>query len=348
MIKKGIGCLLAVVLLCGLWMNTCAEEEVCATAEQYLSQLMAIGISVEVGKNVSFDMYVTDALYAELTANDDALLHQLELRAGMAEVHYSSFGTHIHYRNAKFDDLSYAADLAGLMDILNAGPFIVDRTQYVQCSDALYEYLTTAHWSDLHRILNDCCGIVNVNYSTGLLPVIAFTPRTYYPSLLMIQAWRTGDVSALTKDEQAALAVAEQWAAQITPGDTVSVMRQIHDLICEKVAYDTAMTLPDRHSCIGALLYGTCVCDGYADTFALLGTMCGLDVRIQIGTTPSGEELLVEQGNHAWNMVRVGEAWHMVDVTWDDVGPVYDYFNLSRSDAPETHTWVWGPEGWDN
>ena len=44
MIKKGIGCLLAVVLLCGLWMNTCAEEEVCATAEQYLSQLMAIGI----------------------------------------------------------------------------------------------------------------------------------------------------------------------------------------------------------------------------------------------------------------------------------------------------------------
>ena len=107
------------------------------------------------------------------------------------------------------------------------------------------------------------------------------------------------------------------------------------------------MTLDARHSCVGALLHGRCVCDGYADTFMLLGTMCGLDVRMQIGTTPTGEELMAETGNHAWNMVRVDGEWRMADVTWDDGSASHDYFNLSRSAAPDSHIWTWGPEGWE-
>lgn len=341
-----VGVLLA-ALLCGLFVPTLADEAVCATADEYLSALMEAGASAEKGQFVSFEVPVTEELLDELSADDDALLHELELNAGLAEVHYAATGKSIRYRNSVFDDMQYADDIASLVDALNAGPLETYRNIYVQCSDELYEYLTDDIWLDLRRLLNDCCGMVDVDYTTGLLPVICFTPRRYYSSYVMIEALRSGDTSALSDDERAALDIAQQWASQVTPGDDESVMRQIHDIICANVEYDYDKTPDFCHSCVGALLHGTCVCDGYADTFMLLGTMCGLDVTIQIGGVPSGEELLVEMGNHAWNMVRVDGEWRMVDVTWDDGSGSYDYFNLSRSQAPDTHEWVWGPEGWN-
>lgn len=348
MMRKTMAGALLLALLCGCFVSAPAEEAALETTEQYLAALIEAGTSAEWGQYTSFEVHVTDGLLAELSADGDALLHQLELMAGLVEVHYNSSGTRIRYRNSVFGDALYAEDIPGLMDALNQGPFELERDIYVVCSDALYAQLTGDLWQDLRQICNDCCGMVDVRYATaGLLPVVRFTPTKYYASFRMIEALRTGDLSALSAQEQEALQVAQEWAAQIVPGDAESVMRQIHDLICERVTYDAEMTLDARHSCVGALLHGRCVCDGYADTFMLLGTMCGLDVRMQIGATPTGEELMAETGNHAWNMVRVDGEWRMVDVTWDDGSASHDYFNLSRSAAPDSHTWTWGPEGWE-
>lgn len=341
-----VGILLA-ALLCGLLAPALAEETACTTPDEYLAVLMEAGAGAEQGQFVSFDVWVTDELLAELSADDDALLHELELEAGLAEVHYAASGKYTKYRNCVFADVAYADDIDSLVDAINAGSCEPYSSIYVQCSAELYEYLTDDIWLDVRRLLNDRCGMVDVKYTTGLLPVICFTPTQYYTSYVMLKALRSGDMSTLSDDERAALEVAQQWVAQVEPGDDESVMRQIHDMICANVEYDYDKTPGQCHSCVGALLHGTCVCDGYADTFMLLGTMCGLDVSIQIGGVPSGEELLVEMGNHAWNMVRVDGEWRMVDVTWDDGSGSYDYFNLSRSEAPDTHEWVWGPEGWN-
>ena len=349
--KRAMICVLLAVLMCGILAPALAlaDDTVCATPDEYLAALMDIGAGAEKGKYVSFEMRMTEELLAELTANDDALLHELELQAGLAEVHYGSFGKYTKYKNCVFDDVAYADDIASLVDAINAGPFELRREIYVQCSPEFYEYLTNDIWTDVRRLLNDCCGMVDVTYTTGLLPVICFTPTRYYSSYIMIEALRSGDMSALSDEERAALEVARQWAQQVVPGDDETVMRQIHDMICQNVVYDYNYEIDSRHSCVGALLHGSCVCDGYADTFMLLGTMCGLDVSMQIGGTPSGEELLVEMGNHAWNMVRVNGEWRMVDVTWDDVegGVIYDYFNLGRDQVPEDHSWVWSVEGWN-
>ena len=124
-------------------------------------------------------------------------------------------------------------------------------------------------------------------------------------------------------------------------------MRQIHDMICARVRYDwdKELDFDQRHSCLGALLEGACVCEGYVDTFYLIGTLCGLGVRIQTGTVPT--EGNSSRGNHAWNWVQVNGDWRLVDVTLDDQesGTTYDYFNIPISSAPGDHVWVWGPDG---
>lgn len=345
--RRSIAVLTVLALLCALAVPALAEEAACATADEYVAALKAAAGAKPEGQYVSFDVYVTEEFRAELAA-DDSLMQRLELEAGLVSVGYGSMGTRIEYKNCVFDtDAPYAQDLDGLIDALNAGPYVLDEPRYVVCSDELNQQLNGDMWLQMGRICGDCCGMIDVVPSKGMLPVIKLTPRRYYSSYLMLEALRTGDVSALTSDEAAALEVARQWASEIAPGDEWSVMRQVHDMVCERTTYDDAQEA--RHSCVGVLLHGQAVCDGYADAFMLLGSMCGLDVRMQSGTVDVGEEMLYDEGNHAWNMVKIDGEWLMLDTTWDDVdGTIYDYFGLSRAQASADHSWDWGPEGWND
>lgn len=92
------------------------------------------------------------------------------------------------------------------------------------------------------------------------------------------------------------------------------------------------------YSAYGALVDGDAVCQGYALAFKLL-----LD-EMEIESVITSSAAM----NHAWNMVKLGEAWYHVDVTWDDATPDrpggggYTYFLLS--DATNT---ALGRSGWE-
>ena len=91
------------------------------------------------------------------------------------------------------------------------------------------------------------------------------------------------------------------------------------------------------YTAAGSLLYGTSVCNGYAEAMELLLMCSGIDTYMVVGTA-DGE-------SHAWNIVKLNGEWYHVDVTWDDPLPdtedqiVHVYLNIDDAVMERTHTW---------
>lgn len=79
-----------------------------------------------------------------------------------------------------------------------------------------------------------------------------------------------------------------------------------------------------------ALIKGSAVCTGYAETLCCLYNLVGIDCLYVSGWVQTDTELF----RHAWNIARVGGSWYVFDATWD--ATVWDdggyrplYFGLS-------------------
>jgi len=113
----------------------------------------------------------------------------------------------------------------------------------------------------------------------------------------------------------------------------------IHDAIIERCSYASDET--DNflyHTAYSAAVLGKSVCQGYAELAALLFTSAGIE-----NYYVEGESKGV---GHAWNIVRLGDGYYHVDLTWDD--PItdggedmlrYDYFNLTDEMLSADHSW---------
>lgn len=134
-------------------------------------------------------------------------------------------------------------------------------------------------------------------------------------------------VPAGSREEMAAAfePVFEAWLAQLPGKDAPDAekVRAICDLMCSELTYNYesleggwSREHYDRNrfagSEYGALVYGTCVCEGYALTFQCFAEALGLDSMVVTGDTAGA--------HHAWNLVRVDGQWYHVDVTWMDSG----------------------------
>ncbi|MCR4651383.1 MAG: hypothetical protein K5662_06470 [Lachnospiraceae bacterium] len=108
-------------------------------------------------------------------------------------------------------------------------------------------------------------------------------------------------------------------------------IKVIHDYLVDNIVYQSA---PDedgsylRHSSYAALIKGSCVCQGYASAFYRLCREAGLSVRYVVGKGNGGD--------HAWNIVRIGDKYYNIDVTWDDPTGgwriYYSYYLQNESD----------------
>lgn len=121
-----------------------------------------------------------------------------------------------------------------------------------------------------------------------------------------------------------------------------------HDAIIEAINYSyDEQGLPSTedwaHSVLGVFAAGNggingAVCEGYAKAFQMLLNISNIDnVYVTgVGVTSGGAE------GHAWNLVKIGELYYGVDVTWDDQptnarGKIYDYFCDDAEKFNETH-----------
>lgn len=92
----------------------------------------------------------------------------------------------------------------------------------------------------------------------------------------------------------------------------------INNYLCRKIEYD--LDAPQRGNIIGALVYGRCVCEGYAQAFSYLAKKAGISAVCIPGYATSNDET---QG-HMWNAVSIDGALYAIDSTWND--------NLSRNE----------------
>ena len=75
----------------------------------------------------------------------------------------------------------------------------------------------------------------------------------------------------------------------------------------------------------GVLKYHNAICVGNATTFKLFMDILGIDCKIIHST---------ENGEHAWDVVKLDDDWYHVDVTFDGGNngkPGYNYFNVPDS-----------------
>ena len=95
-------------------------------------------------------------------------------------------------------------------------------------------------------------------------------------------------------------------------------VQALHDYLVRNCAYNTSLvsgtspTETTSYSAYGALVDGSCVCQGYSLAYKLLLSRLGLSCVL----------VMSQSMNHAWNMVQMDDGnWYHVDTTWDDPTP---------------------------
>lgn len=160
--------------------------------------------------------------------------------------------------------------------------------------------------------------------------------KTGEVALGIYDAFASGSARARATKQVFAKVAAMQ--RQINAAGTVyDTELQIHELICDEVDYQTAdYAVADTadpyytQTIYGALTTGKTVCAGYTKLYELLCNYFGIDC------------IAVTSDAHAWNLVRYGTHWYIVDTTWDDSYDRNAYFHISehqmrRTDQADSH-----------
>ena len=101
----------------------------------------------------------------------------------------------------------------------------------------------------------------------------------------------------------------------------------VHDELVKRVTYKEGANM--GQSAYSALVNGESVCAGYARAFQYIMQRLGIPCYYCTG---------LSQGDHAWNIIKLGGRFYNVDVTWDDTNPsTYDYYNKTDTEFASTH-----------
>lgn len=178
----------------------------------------------------------------------------------------------------------------------------------------------------------------------------------YWQGYRLAKLHASGDLSSLTHQEKQALDIALQIAndAKARAASPLEMERIINDEICRRLHYPSfyisfsfglfaKLEAPGKEESVVTILTGEtgeADCEGYSDTFYLIATLAGLDVKYMIGT--------IDGGGHAWNAIRLNDQWHFLDVTSNDynqrfyTGDIvnyYCYFNIGQDKARPQFAW---------
>ncbi len=106
----------------------------------------------------------------------------------------------------------------------------------------------------------------------------------------------------------------------------------IYVYLCQQLVYGDANAHPEHMYAYDSLKGGVAVCNGYAQSLSMLCHFAGYECSYITGYGNGGR--------HAWNIVRFGSDYTLVDCTWDDGGsePSYRWFALSDSEMNRSHT----------
>ena len=90
-------------------------------------------------------------------------------------------------------------------------------------------------------------------------------------------------------------------------------IKYIHDYLILNNEYHKTNSI--SHTPAGALVdTETPVCEAYSEAFQMLAHHNNLIVAYATGSADNGDKIEL----HAWNHVKLGTYWYLIDVTWDE------------------------------
>lgn len=185
----------------------------------------------------------------------------------------------------------------------------------------------------------------------GKVETFSYDCHEIYDDTAVIDAYKKSDSSSLTDEKDKFIydnltaALKELIKDGMTDYDKE---KAVYDYIFKgaNFNYNNLNPLDDdsvednSHNPYGFFHDHSVICVGYATTFKLFMDALGIDCMIIHST---------EQGEHAWNVVKIGGEWHHVDVFFDggNYKPLYGSFNVTDS-IKELQGYPWntgsGPE----
>ena len=168
----------------------------------------------------------------------------------------------------------------------------------------------------------------------------------YRSGARIAHAYLTGDRSGLTKEELLTYKKAIQIVNKIKSMKVSKLEKllRIHDKITGICDYYTEKfppypTVPHFTTALGVFIDHKANCQGYSDSFYMLGTMAGFNVGYLHGIAGGGK--------HIWNTIDIDDKTYCMDVTWDDKNirlydklySYYVYFIAPREIMKMTHSW---------
>lgn len=322
---------------------------VCETEEELTEAIRQMGASGISG----FTLVLPEDLFAAVSADDFSRLRALEADAGMSDgdLRYSPNLYTLTYSGAVIDSDAVKLETAQQVTArLEQAVAAGEERIALFCTGEVYDLLI----GDLSgqtggaNLLPICdalahAGVFRYTYTYSRASgMIKIDVEALYPGTKILRAVQQGKEGSLTPREAETLAAARALASACRSNDPLETVRKIHDALCDRIVYTSDEDMDEDDTAVGALLNGQANCDGYSDAFFLVGRLAGLEVRYQHGDSrEKGTDEKNRDVSHLWNLVRIGGAWYLVDVTWDDqdYGTIYTWFCIGADKARQSHIW---------
>ncbi|MBE6107790.1 MAG: hypothetical protein E7192_04045 [Erysipelotrichaceae bacterium] len=160
----------------------------------------------------------------------------------------------------------------------------------------------------------------------------------YYPGVKLTAYHRADNQSSLTQKEtklyEKALKIVEE--AKSETSTEIELEAWLSSWLSRNIVYVSESSdnysdflLPREWTAFGAIIDGKANCQGFADAFYLLASLCGFNVRYQFGES--------EDAGHVWNAIELDGQWYYIDTTWNNmdhsvIDTTYAYFNYVEGD----------------
>ena len=197
-------------------------------------------------------------------------------------------------------------------------------------SNALLEETLTDAWSDFDSVVNVLKYKLKVNDLSVYYEICNLYPEYFYiDSSVKYDCNLLGYINNIYIQYIATKEVCISQSLQLenTVDNILLKMNEIktdedkvvfiHDYISTHTTYYSDAFSGDADSvdkysynAYGCLVNGVAVCQGMSDSFILLCKKVGIEASLV-----SSSEM-----NHAWNLVKLGENYYHLDITWDDSG----------------------------
>lgn len=166
--------------------------------------------------------------------------------------------------------------------------------------------------------------------------------HTLYDDTAVVEAYKSGDASKLTDDKDKFIYDTATKAIKDIIKDKMTDYEKekaVYDYVFEQSHYDEGNlaaiphTADYSHTPYGVLHDHNAICVGNATTFKLFMDMLDIECKIIHST---------ENGEHAWDLVKIDGDWYHVDITFDGGSnkPAYSAFNVT-DEAKEQASYPW-------